>query len=59
VVGGKGTKVGTGQELRDALAAARRDNRNAHIIQADLDPIDVPRALKALGKDLAALMNAK
>ena len=59
VVGGKGTQVGTGQELRDALAAARRDNRNAHIIQADLDPLDVPRALKALGRDLAALMNAK
>jgi len=59
VVGGKGTTAATGEELREALAAARRDNRNAHIIQADLDPLDVPRALKALGKDLAALMNAK
>ena len=59
VVGGKGTQVATGVELRDALSAARRDNRNSHIIQADLDPLDVPRALKALGKGLAALMNAK
>jgi thiamine pyrophosphate-dependent acetolactate synthase large subunit-like protein len=59
VVGGKGAKVTTGAQLDEALAAARRDRRHAHIIQVDLDPHDTPRALRALGAGLAELMKAK
>lgn len=59
VVGGTGVKVTTPGELDEALAAARRDRRTAHIIQVDLDPHDTPRALRALGAGLAQLMHTK
>lgn len=59
VVGAKGAYARTPGELDDALAAARRDRRHAHIIQIDLDRYDVPRALRALGEGLATLMESE
>ena len=59
VVGAKGACARTPDELDEALAAARRDRRHAHIIQIDLDRYDVPRALRALGEGLAGLMEAE
>lgn len=59
VVGAKGAYARTPGELDDALAAARRDRRHAHIIQIDLDRYDVPRALRALGEGLASLMESE
>ncbi len=55
-VGAIGIRVYTPDELDDALARARKDRRTAYIIQVDLDKLDVPRGLKALGDGLAGLM---
>lgn len=56
VVGAVGMKASTPAELDDALARARDDRDTAYIIQVDLDKMDVPRGLKALGEGLAELM---
>lgn len=58
-LGAVGLQVFTPAELDDALARARKDPGNAYVIQVDLDKLDVPRGLKALGEGLATLMNAK
>ena len=56
VVGAVGLKATTPAELDDALARAREDRDTAYIIEVDLDKMDVPRGLKALGEGLAELM---
>ena len=56
VVGAVGIQVHTPEELDEALARARKDRDTAYIIQVDLDKLDVPRGLKALGEGLAGLM---
>lgn len=59
VVGAVGLQAFTAQQLDEALARARKDRDTAYIIQVDLDQLDVPRGLKALGDGLAELMNAQ
>ena len=56
VVGAVGLEATTPAELDDALARAREDRDTAYIIAVDLDKMDVPRGLKALGEGLAELM---
>lgn len=56
VVGAVGLKATTPAQLDDALARAREDRDTAYIIEVDLDKMDVPRGLKALGEGLAELM---
>jgi indolepyruvate decarboxylase len=58
VVGAEGVRVTTPGELDDALARARRGRGRAWILWIDLDPHDVPRALRALGAGLERLMHA-
>lgn len=59
VVGAVGLQAFTPDQLDEALARARKDRDTAYIIQVDLDQLDVPRGLKALGEGLAELMNAE
>jgi indolepyruvate decarboxylase len=56
VVGAIGLQAYTPEQLDQALARARADRDTAYIIQVDLDKLDVPRGLKALGEGLADLM---
>lgn len=56
VVGAVGLQAHTPVQLDDALARARDDRDTAYVIQVDLDKLDVPRGLKALGAGLAGLM---
>jgi len=59
VVGAVGLQAFAPAQLDEALARARRDRDTAYIIHVDLDKLDVPRGLKALGHGLAELMNAQ
>ncbi len=59
VVGAVGLQAFTPDQLDEALARARKDRDTAYIIQVDLDQLDVPRGLKALGEGLAELMQSK
>lgn len=59
VVGAVGLQACTPDQLDAALARARKDRDTAYVIQVDLDKLDVPRGLKALGDGLAELMNAQ
>jgi indolepyruvate decarboxylase len=58
VVGAEGVRVTTPAQLDEALARARRGRGRAWILWIDLDPHDVPRALRALGAGLERLMHA-